>query len=155
MILFNEELQSFYERIGYKGAGIALFREEPKGAFSVFLGKRAYHPGKGLWTFPGGSAEPKENALHTAWREFYEETGVKLATLKAQYIDEYEIKAPLFQWKTFIYVTDAHIRLKISHEFSKAGWVKEETFPKLNLHFGVKPVYEAYKQFRTTRKIEN
>jgi len=114
----------------------------------VFLGKRAYQPGKGLWSFPGGSAEPRESDLQTAWREFYEETGVKLAALQAKYIDEFEYNAPLFQWKTFIYVTASHIRFRKTHEFSRMGWVKEETFPKLSLHFGVRPVYELYREFR-------
>ena len=148
MLTFNEKLQSFYERVGYKGAGIALFREEPGNTFSVLLGKRAYNPGKGQWTFPGGSIEHRETALHAAWREFYEETRVSLTTLKARYIAEFELKVPLFYWQTFIYTTDAHIRFRITHEFSRLGWVKEETFPKLNLHFGVKPIYEYYRKYR-------
>ena len=148
MIVFNEDLLSFFERIGYRGAGIALFREEPKGTFSVLLGKRAYQPGKGLWSFPGGSIERKETPIKAASREFYEETRVKLSDLKAKYITEHEIRMPLFNWISFVYVTDAHIRFQITHEFSKLGWVREETFKKLNLHFGVKPVYEIYQDYR-------
>jgi 8-oxo-dGTP pyrophosphatase MutT (NUDIX family) len=148
MLLFKENIHFLSERFGYRGAGIALFREEPKGAFSVLLGKRAYNPGKGKWSFPGGGAEKGEEPLKTAAREFYEETAVKLGWLKPVLIDSIKITAPLFEWETFIFVTASHTRFKIGHEFTKLGWAKESTFKRLNLHMGVREAYEIYLKYR-------
>ena len=149
MLLFKKNVQHpFSEGIGYKGAGIALFREEAKGAFSILLGKRAYNPGKDKWSFPGGGAERGEDPFKTAAREFYEETSVKLGWLKPVYISNIRISVPLFEWQTFIFVTASHIRFKIGHEFTKLGWVKESTFKNLNLHLGVREAYEVYQKYR-------
>lgn len=44
----------------------------------VLLGKRKYHPGRGLWAIPGGFVEQHESVLHTALRELKEETEISL-----------------------------------------------------------------------------
>jgi 8-oxo-dGTP pyrophosphatase MutT (NUDIX family) len=147
MLIFSA-FEKLNERIGYRGAGIALFREEPKNAFSVFIGKRAFNPGKGLWSFPGGGANRGEDPLKTAAREFWEETSIKLGQLKPVFIKSIKISLPLFQWETFIFSTTAHVRFKVGKEFLKLGWCKESTFKKLPLHAGVKEVYEIYKNYR-------
>lgn len=157
MLLFKEvketynKINKINERIGYRGAGIALFREEPKGAFSVLIGKRAYNPGKGQWSFPGGGAERGEDPLRVAAREFWEETSIKIGWLKPTYIDHIRVSIPLFVWDTFIFVTASHTRFKIGHKFTKLGWVKEDTFKRLKLHFGVREAYEIYKKYRKER----
>jgi 8-oxo-dGTP pyrophosphatase MutT (NUDIX family) len=148
MLLFRETFEKLNERIGYRGAGIALFREEPKEAFSVLVGKRAYNPGKGKWSFPGGGAERGEEPLKTAAREFWEETAVKLGWLKPTYIDHIRISMPLFEWDTFIFSTASHARFRIGHEFLKLGWAKESTFKRLNLHFGTIEAFKIYQKYR-------
>jgi len=45
----------------------------------VLLGKRKYHPGRGLWAIPGGFIEQHENVLHAALRELKEETKIGLS----------------------------------------------------------------------------
>jgi len=45
----------------------------------VLLGKRKYHPGRGLWAIPGGFIEQHENVLHAALRELKEETQINLS----------------------------------------------------------------------------
>ena len=42
----------------------------------VLLVRRAKHPDKGLWGFPGGRIEPGETLADAAIRELHEETGV-------------------------------------------------------------------------------
>jgi len=44
----------------------------------VLLGKRKFHPGRGLWAIPGGFIEKHENVLHAALRELKEETKIAL-----------------------------------------------------------------------------
>lgn len=44
----------------------------------VLLGKRRFHPGRGLWAIPGGFVEQHENVLHAALRELQEETTIAL-----------------------------------------------------------------------------
>ncbi len=44
----------------------------------VLLGKRKYHPGKGLWAIPGGFIEQHESVLAAALRELKEETKIAL-----------------------------------------------------------------------------
>jgi len=45
----------------------------------VLLGKRKYHPGRGLWAIPGGFIEQHESVLHAALRELKEETKIGLS----------------------------------------------------------------------------
>ena len=45
----------------------------------VLLGKRKFHPGRGLWAIPGGFIEQHENVLHAALRELKEETKIGLS----------------------------------------------------------------------------
>jgi len=43
----------------------------------VLLVRRAKHPDRGLWGFPGGRIEPGETTADAALRELREETGVR------------------------------------------------------------------------------
>ncbi len=51
------------------------------GAGRVLLLERSKDPGLGLWTLPGGFAEPGEDAESALRREVVEETGVTLGAL--------------------------------------------------------------------------
>jgi bifunctional NMN adenylyltransferase/nudix hydrolase len=44
----------------------------------VLMGKRKFHPGKGLWALPGGHVNKNELALEASVRELYEETKLKV-----------------------------------------------------------------------------
>ena len=50
-------------------------------ADAVLMVERARRPFQGLWSFPGGRAEPGEDAEATARRELLEETGLRVAQL--------------------------------------------------------------------------
>ena len=135
-------------RFGYRGAGIALFREEPGGTFSVLLGKRKYNPGKGQWSFPGGKAERKEMPLEAAKREFYEEIGVNLEDLKPVFISHIKTLIPFFDWDTFIFSSTSNIVFTEVHEFEELIWVDETALKCLYLHFGVRQACKAYRKYR-------
>lgn len=48
---------------------------------SVLMVERGRAPFQGLWSFPGGRAEPGEDAEATARRELLEETGLRVGAL--------------------------------------------------------------------------
>lgn len=48
---------------------------------AVLMVERARAPFKGLWSFPGGRADPNEDAEATARRELLEETGLEVGRL--------------------------------------------------------------------------
>ena len=58
------------------GASVVLLRPE-----AVLMVQRSRPPMHGLWSFPGGRAEPGEDAEATARRELLEETGLTVGTL--------------------------------------------------------------------------
>lgn len=54
-----------------EGASIIVLRRD-----AVLMVERARPPFQGLWSFPGGRAEPYEDTEQTARRELLEETGL-------------------------------------------------------------------------------
>ncbi len=71
------------------GVGIMIFKDN-----KVLLGKRHGDPkkadselhGEGSWTMPGGKLHFKENLEDAAFREIFEETGVKINKEKLEII---------------------------------------------------------------------
>lgn len=58
---------------------MAIFQRNVEGEYTILLGKRKRHPGKGRWSIPGGGAEACDADLAaTARREFWEESGLDL-----------------------------------------------------------------------------
>ncbi|MBZ9577632.1 NUDIX domain-containing protein [Patescibacteria group bacterium] len=63
------------------GTGVIILKDN-----KVLLGKRNEDPekadsllhGEGTWTLPGGKLDFREDILNCAWRETYEETGIKI-----------------------------------------------------------------------------
>ena len=120
--------------------GIALFNQDGL----VFVGERIDTPG--AWQMPQGGIDTNEDIQRAAFRELYEETGVRSAEL-LQVVDEvvrYDVPSPLDEnlWKgnyagqeqTWIAMRftgdDREINLKAHEpaEFSNWKWVPlEET----------------------------
>lgn len=57
--------------VGPALAAAAILENEGR----ICLVRRAWEPGKGLWTFPGGFVDLEENPVEAARREVEEETG--------------------------------------------------------------------------------
>ena len=59
----------------YYGAGMVLYTKDGNGCISVLLEKRADNH---TWAIPGGAIEECEKYIKAAYRETYEETGIKV-----------------------------------------------------------------------------
>jgi 8-oxo-dGTP diphosphatase len=59
-----------------EGASVIVLRRD-----AVLMVERARAPFKGLWSFPGGRADPGEDPEATARRELLEETGLEVGRL--------------------------------------------------------------------------
>jgi 8-oxo-dGTP diphosphatase len=59
-----------------EGASVIVLKRD-----AVLMVERARAPFKGLWSFPGGRAEPGEDGEATARRELREETGLEVGRL--------------------------------------------------------------------------
>jgi putative (di)nucleoside polyphosphate hydrolase len=76
----SDEKQKPFAELPYRrGVGIVLFNEAGK----VFVAQRIDNPGP-AWQMPQGGIDKGEEPLDAAWRELYEETGVKSAKLLAE-----------------------------------------------------------------------
>lgn len=53
------------------------YRHNPESALQILLIKRKGHPFKNHWALPGGFLQPDETVEECAYREVFEETGVK------------------------------------------------------------------------------
>jgi len=72
-----------YPRRPLVGVGCLVLREG-----RILLVKRAYPPGKGRWSIPGGHVEIGESLLKAAERELKEETGLKGVAVGVVNVDE-------------------------------------------------------------------
>lgn len=82
---------------------------------SVLLIKRGNHPFMGKWALPGGFLEPDETAEVGAKRELFEETGVKIETVKQLYTCSEPKRDPRTRIVTVVFMAFT------DDEFSKAG----------------------------------
>jgi len=136
----------------YRGGGVAVFRIN-KGSPEVLLGLRAINPGKGLWTFPGGGAEGRENLTAAAVRE---ETGVQLLGRYITKTGVFSIRNFFFEWNTFIiestqtmftgnaFKKDDRERILAGGEFVSLQWVPLSEIGRYKLHRWVAEVVDFY-----------
>jgi 8-oxo-dGTP pyrophosphatase MutT (NUDIX family) len=129
----------------YRGAGVALFHEEGDG-LTVLLGRRSVRPAYGKWSFPGGGLNTGETFWDCAQREFLEETGIQLGTLKPVPAGTLKINFPFFHWGTFLFTVSKKPDRTKPVEFSVLQWVPLERLQDYPLCFGVK---RAIKRFST------
>lgn len=82
---------------------------------SVLLIKRGNHPFMGKWALPGGFLEPDETAEEAAKRELFEETGVKIDTIKQLRTYSDPCRDPRTRIVTVVFLAFTE------EEYSKAG----------------------------------
>lgn len=136
----------------YKGAGIALFKKDQNGEYSILLGKRSINPDKGKWSIPGGGYEKKDgNLFTTAKREFREELGISLNDVLEceQQLFPVECKfsfpsrifgVKIFEWITYMFEVDPSWNYfsHFSWEFDEVNFVPVKKLKKYKLAFGVR-----------------
>jgi len=107
-------------------AGIIIYRYTKEGIKFLLL----YH-GHNYWNFPKGKIEKDENAIITALREVYEETGLKRSSLKFKKgfktSERYmfrakEDKSKIFKIVTFYLAETSEPIIKVSKEHLGYGW---------------------------------
>jgi len=84
----------------------------------------------GLWTIPGGGVEKKENFEAAAWRELFEETGLKPSSLK--FFKEYQttVQHKRDTVQCFYGEVDSSQFELDPLEIAEAGWFTRGEFPE-------------------------
>jgi putative (di)nucleoside polyphosphate hydrolase len=142
------------ERLPYRrGVGIVLLN----GKDEVFVAQRIDSP-EPAWQMPQGGIDRGEEPLAAAWRELYEETGVKSAVLLEETANwlRYDLPRELVpniwkgryrgqeqKWFAFRFTgNDAEIKIDGAHpEFSAWRWADFKKTPELIVGFK-RPLYE-------------
>lgn len=139
-------------KLSYKGGGIALFQKDTKSdEYTILLGKRKHHPGKGKWSIPGGGYEDfDKNLTETTKREFKEETELNLSEIVTD-LKPYEVNLIIFNvfiWRTLIFEMKPSYRLTktVFHEFSEVKQIPLSELKKYKLAFGIKTEVKAFKK---------
>jgi len=123
---------SFFPKIG---VGVLLLKEG-----KVLLGLRHPDPkkaksdlhGEGTWTLPGGKVEFKENLRDTAFREVFEETGIKIQkesleiiSISDDILDDVHYVTVGFLAKSF----EGKPQVREPEKIIKWGWFSFESLP--------------------------
>ncbi|WP_374381362.1 RNA pyrophosphohydrolase [Dongia sp.] len=136
-----------------KGVGIVLLN----GRDEVFVAQRLDSP-EPAWQMPQGGIDKGEEPLAAAWRELYEETGVKSAVLLEETADwlRYDLPREIVphiwkgryrgqkqKWFAFRFTgNDSEININGEHpEFSDWRWAELRRTPDLIVAFK-RPLYE-------------
>ena len=104
----------------------------------IFRNKKEndYHEGK--WNGLGGKFEPGESPEECALREIYEESGIKVLSLKLKGI----ITFPLFDgkddWYVFMFTSDKFEGELINSPEGTLKWIPNKTLTEINLWEGDK-----------------
>lgn len=98
----------------------------------ILLIQRGYGEGKGKWSLPGGQRDKGESLRKTAWRETYEETGIRMA------VDTLYMKGNRYNWEVWRgRPTSGHLRIQ-RRECLDAKWFPKDMLPHdANLAFGL------------------
>jgi 8-oxo-dGTP pyrophosphatase MutT (NUDIX family) len=105
-------------------------------------------PAYGKWSFPGGGANPGETFRACAFREFQEETGIKLNQYKPIQIGILKIWLPFFRWETYLMTIARDLKQLTPVEFSELGWVPLDQLRDYLLCFGVRSAVKKFFKIR-------
>lgn len=98
----------------------------------ILLIQRGYGESKGKWSLPGGQRDKGESLRKTAWRETYEETGIRMT------VDSLYMKGNRHNWEVWRgRHTGGHLRIQ-RRECLDAKWFPKDMLPDdANLAFGL------------------
>jgi 8-oxo-dGTP pyrophosphatase MutT (NUDIX family) len=122
----------------YKGAGILFYRFRPDGQPTLFLFRRKYDRGNGLYSLPGGGRNKNDRSLEDCdIRETYEEIDIRVNP--EQLRSQMRIFLIFFNWKIFfVELKDDPRQFKFNHEFSDVREVTPKEANQLPLTFSMK-----------------
>lgn len=115
----------------------------------LLLVKRAYEPGAGKWTVPGGAIELGEKTVEALRREILEEVGIRLKNVKLLDIydaifrdDEGRIR---YHYVIIEFLAEPEtMEVKLSDEALDYRWVNLEEVEYLDLTYSVRYMIKKY-----------
>lgn len=115
----------------------------------LLLVKRAYEPGAGKWSVPGGVIELGERTVDALHREILEEVGLRLKQVKLLDIydaifkdDEGKIR---YHYVIIEFLAEPEtIDVKLSDEALEYRWVRLEDVEQLDLTYSVRYMIKKY-----------
>jgi len=115
----------------------------------LLLVKRAYEPGAGKWTVPGGAIELGEKTVEALHREILEEVGIRLKNVKlldiydAIFRDEGDRIRYHYVIIEFLAEPET-MEVKLSDEALDYRWVNLEEVEHLDLTYSVRYMIKKY-----------
>jgi 8-oxo-dGTP pyrophosphatase MutT (NUDIX family) len=99
-----------------------------------------------IWVMPGGTAEPGEDPLQTAVREFREETHINLSKKNLKLAAEYTLSAHACKKSKLVFVTTlpADTKPQKTNEAVAYGFFKPENLPTPMSLYEQRKVMEAF-----------
>jgi 8-oxo-dGTP diphosphatase len=115
----------------------------------VLLAKRAkWMADGGTWSTPGGVADPGEDLVEAAFREFAEEMGVLLTTSDCEFVTEYQTWNLRRSYTVYVAIVDEEFPVYVDEdETVDAEWfdVDEVLEPDFPLHPGLRPTLRDFR----------
>jgi len=106
-------------------AGLIIYRRDKNSIKFLLL-----YRGRGVWDMPRGRMEAEERSVQTAFREVYEETGLKRADLQIdrdfrrvyEKFPYFRDQESIFKIVIFYLAKTEKTQVRLSHEHDGYGW---------------------------------
>lgn len=133
-------------------AGVLLIA---KSTGRILLGKRASRHQEGnCWCIFGGTFDKKDRfPKTTAYREFFEETGVELTNISSEPI--YVQETNWVQYSTYVSFFPSEFEPIINEEHTDYGWFDLESLELANIHPGMIEMFENEIVYNKIKKLTN
>lgn len=140
-------------------SGFIIFRRTHEGIRYLFLYKRG-----GYWNFPKGHFEKEENAMDTAFRETYEETGLKPEELKIIPGFKTYVRFHFFhgqkkiQDTMILYLAETkqvHVRIEPREHNGFAWLIYQDAMKMLGKYAGIKRALKEANDFIHKKSVRN
>jgi ADP-ribose pyrophosphatase YjhB (NUDIX family) len=124
------------------GTGLVVLNDN-----KILLCKRLKAPEALHWSIPGGKVDHLELSQQAAMRETYEETGLKIFSVKFLCLSEKIIPADKQHWISTIFIADGfegELQLMEPDKLSEIGWFDLSALPQPLSQFAIDAI-EALK----------